>query len=84
MLEQCLRPQQARSLNNNIRALDRALPIMCHNNFLAEIARQPRAKIIAALNTARMHADLVKIEEMIKQPHIPVRRAARADMAQNP
>jgi len=30
-----------------------------------------------------MHADLVKVEQMIEQPHVPVGGAASADMAQN-
>ena len=30
-----------------------------------------------------MHANRIEIEEIIEQPHIPVGRAARADMTQN-
>ena len=30
-----------------------------------------------------MHADLVEVEQLVEQPHIPIGGAARADMAQH-
>ena len=50
---------------------------------LAEIGRQLCGECVAAFRPARMHADLVEVEEMVEQPHVPVGGAARPDMAED-
>ena len=38
---------------------------------------------VAAFRPPRMHADLVEVEQLIEQPHVPVGGAARADVAEH-
>ena len=60
-----------------------APPVVDRADRLAEIGRQLGGEGVAAFRPARMHADLVEIEQMVEQPHVPIGGAARADMAEH-
>jgi hypothetical protein len=74
---------EARGLDHDVGAAHAALPVLRHHHALAEVALEPRGEGLAALGPARVHADLVEVEDPVHQPHVPVGRAARADMAEH-
>lgn len=82
-LQQRLRFRQPRGLDDDVGALDATLPIGHRLDRLAEIGGEPGGKAVAAFRPARMDTDLVEVEEVVEQPHVPVGRAARADMGKH-
>ncbi len=82
-LEQRLRLGQARRLDLDVGAFQAALPVGRRLDLLAEIGGKPGGEGLAALRPARMHADLGEVEQVVEQPHVPIGRAARADMAEH-
>src|SRR5437879_1473444 len=68
-------------LNNDVGTFEAGLPIRGCDDLLSEITGEPFGKAIAAFLPSRMDPDLVEIEEMIEQPHVPIGGAACSDMA---
>src|SRR5580704_4435128 len=82
-LQERRRLVEPRGFDHDVGPLHATLPIPGRRHLLAEIATQSLGKAVAALLTTGMNADLIKIEEMVEQPHVPVGRSARADMAED-
>src|SRR5216683_1421697 len=82
-LQQRRRFEQTRRFHHDVRVPDAALPIAGRHHGLAEILAQPLRKGVAALLAARMNADLVEIEQMVEQTHVPVSCPASTDMTEN-
>ena len=59
-------------------------PVGGDDHLLAQIHRQARAERIARFGPARVHANFVEAEQAVEQAHVPVRGAARADVAEHP
>ena len=59
-------------LHHDVRALHAGLPVVHHANGLSEIFGKSSAEGLATFRTAGMDAYLLKIEQRIKQTHVPV------------
>ena len=74
---------QARGLNHNVGARHGVLPVVTHPHRLTQILGEPLAECVAALGPRRMHADLVEVEQLVEQPHVPVSGATGTNMTQH-
>ena len=81
--QQRLRRGEARRLHDDVGTADARLPVVGDDHRLAEVVLELLGKGTSALGAPRMHADLGAVEKVIDQPDVPVRRAARPDVAQH-
>ena len=81
--QQRLRPLEPRRLDDDVGAAHDRLPVVADAHRPPEVALELRAERLAALGPPRVHADLVELEQVGQQAHVPVGRAARADVAEH-
>ena len=82
-LQQRLGLHESRGFDDDVGTAHAGLPVVGGHDLHAEIVFEPRLKGGAAFRTPRVHANLVEVKDRVQQPHVPVGRAASADVRQH-